>query len=390
MIPLTLFDPTNHKITRKRQKNTSKHLRTPQTMPSNNTGRRGAGRQQRGAGGGAPIRAIPVSIQDYEEDAIVVVAQAINDSEVAGNLHNTIGQLRARIKVLEKKIKDNNKDKSLTDGLMSKIASLEKKIAKQEKRSSTDTSGLDWQQITKRQIPTKYHKAFGAMFLDDIAKGIGFAGEEAILGCLECLSKEGLLTLEDDKWKRTNTRAVSKETIQEGVKLGWLESHNIIGGEKRQLDWTYMWNDEEKSKDITVRRFFTIKDWEAERTRCEKIDEEQDALIKKLNKINNELKAKTIADLNADIVRENDRLGKQNDKLVAEVKKNLERNQDLKGFRSICDSLSLPELTHDCLLKYLTQEWDSADDEIAKLKEENKQLKKQIADDDILFQDCNQ
>ena len=348
-------------------------------MPSNNSGRRGAGRQQRGAGGGAPIRAVPVSIQDYEEDAIIVVAQAINDNEVAGNLHNTVGQLRARIKVLEKKIKDNNKDKSLTDGLMSKIASLEKKIANTQKRASTDTSGLDWEQIKKIQIPTKYHKAFGAMFSDEIAKIMGFAGVDAMNGCLDCLSKEGVIKMTDEKWMRTNARIISKETIEEGVKLGWLESNRITGkpnkDEDRKLDWTYMWNDEtSESKDITVRRFFTIKDWEAERTRCEKIDEEQQMTIRKLQ------------EQNIRITRER----------MDEVERNVGRNLDLRGFRSVCDSLSLPELTDDCLMEYLKEEDKAGAEldrvwrkEIAELKEENKRLKQQIADDDILFQDCN-
>ena len=50
-------------------------------------------------------------------------------------------------------------------------------------------------------------------------------------------------------------------------------------------------------------------------------------------------------------------------KLKGQVEKNLERNQDLKDFRSVCDSLSLPELTDDCLMDY-----------IKKLKEENEEL----------------
>ena len=89
-------------------------------------------------------------------------------------------------------------------------------------------------------------------------------------------------------------------------------------------------------------------------------------------------------------------LENSNEELETKNEKNLERNQDLKGFRSVCDSLSLPELTDDCLMEYLKEEDKAGAEldrvwrkEIAELKEENKRLKKQIADDDILFQDCN-
>ena len=58
-------------------------------------------------------------------------------------------------------------------------------------------------------------------------------------------------------------------------------------------------------------------------------------------------------------------LKEENKKLKAQVKRNLERNKELKGFRSVCDSLSLPWLTDDCLMEYIT-----------KLKKENKKLKK--------------
>ena len=47
------------------------------------------------------------------------------------------------------------------------------------------------------------------------------------------------------------------------------------------------------------------------------------------------------------------KLRAENKKLKAQVEKNLERNRDLKDFRSVCDSLSLPELTDDCLMEYI-------------------------------------
>ena len=56
-------------------------------------------------------------------------------------------------------------------------------------------------------------------------------------------------------------------------------------------------------------------------------------------------------------------------KLKGQVEKNLERNQDLKDFRSVCDSLSLPELTDDCLMEYITE-----------LKGEIEKLKAKVAE----------
>ena len=59
-------------------------------------------------------------------------------------------------------------------------------------------------------------------------------------------------------------------------------------------------------------------------------------------------------------------LKEENKKLKGQVEKNLERNRDLKDFRSVCDSLSLPELTDDCLMEYINDK-----------NTENKKLKKE-------------
>ena len=85
--------------------------------------------------------------------------------------------------------------------------------------------------------------------------------------------------------------------------------------------------------------------------------------------------------------------------LKGQVEKNLERNQELKDFRSVCDSLSLPELTDDCLMEYITElkqevkrlerEDDQMEDtlaslnfyktELAEVKEENKKKAEEVA-----------
>tara|TARA_R110002111_G_scaffold200708_2_gene265974 strand:- start:707 stop:1525 length:819 start_codon:yes stop_codon:yes gene_type:complete len=64
------------------------------------------------------------------------------------------------------------------------------------------------------------------------------------------------------------------------------------------------------------------------------------------------------------------KLKEENKKLKGQVEKNLERNRDLKDFRSVCDALSLPELTDDCLMEYINEK----NDENKKLKKENESL----------------
>ena len=64
------------------------------------------------------------------------------------------------------------------------------------------------------------------------------------------------------------------------------------------------------------------------------------------------------------------KLKEENKKLKGQVEKNLERNRDLKDFRSVCDSLSLPELTDDCLMEYINEK----NDENKVLTEEKKTL----------------
>ena len=52
--------------------------------------------------------------------------------------------------------------------------------------------------------------------------------------------------------------------------------------------------------------------------------------------------------------------------LKKQHQRNQERNQELLGFRSVCDSLSLPELTDDCLIEYLNETHET----VVSLKEE--------------------
>ena len=105
-------------------------------MPNRNRGRRGAPAVNRGVAIGrsqTPVRARPV------EDPVLVVAQAITDSQVVSNLHetsqehrNTIKQLKERIQDLTKQIKQKNKEISNYRGLEQKVASLQNKMEKME------------------------------------------------------------------------------------------------------------------------------------------------------------------------------------------------------------------------------------------------------------------
>jgi len=48
-----------------------------------------------------------------------------------------------------------------------------------------------------------------------------------------------------------------------------------------------------------------------------------------------------------------DKQNEENKELEKQIEKNQERNKDLRDFRSVCDSLSLSELSADCLMKYI-------------------------------------
>lgn len=105
-------------------------------MPNRNRGRRNAGRGERGMPMGrsqTPVRARPV------EDPVLVVAEAITESQVVSNLHdtsqehrNTIKQLKERIQELTKQIKQKNRELSSYKGLEQKVASLQNKIERME------------------------------------------------------------------------------------------------------------------------------------------------------------------------------------------------------------------------------------------------------------------
>lgn len=105
-------------------------------MPNRNRGRRNAGRGERGMAMGraqTPVRARPV------EDPVLVVAEAITDSQVVSNLHqtsqdhrHTIKQLKERIQELTKTIKQKNREISSYRGLEQKVASLQNKIDRME------------------------------------------------------------------------------------------------------------------------------------------------------------------------------------------------------------------------------------------------------------------
>jgi predicted RNase H-like nuclease (RuvC/YqgF family) len=233
-----------------RSRNRGRHARVERGMPM--------GRAQ------TPVRARPV-----QEDPVVVLAESITPSEVAGNLHNTVKQLRARIKILEKTIKSKNAEISLSDGLVRKVEALERKL--HNKEVANEQMKIDYM---NKQIREK-------LFRRD------FSDAEKLMNDLEgsgiLIKHKGMLTADF-----RDVVTVSEKSLQELCDDGYIE-HPLPDKKTRELDITKQWIDRKYGNTI-VREQVTVKDWARDRHASEKLVDDLYAEIKRLTAENTQLK----------------------------------------------------------------------------------------------------
>lgn len=186
-------------------------------MPNRNRGRRNAGRGERGMPMGrsqTPVRARPV------EDPVLVVAEAITESQVVSNLHdtsqehrNTIKQLKERIQELTKQIKQKNRELSSYKGLEQKVASLQNKIERMEtpkiqKMKPTQKDIVDFcvkECMGKKTMTEIFGQEMMAQFFQDaeelIFEGTGLNGRRSFLLFWKTLKDSGLVKTFENKDK---------------------------------------------------------------------------------------------------------------------------------------------------------------------------------------------
>jgi len=153
-------------------------------MPNRNRGRRGTPAVNRGMAIGraqTPVRARP------EPDPIVVIAEAITESQVVSNLHqtsqdhrHTIKQLKERIQDLTKQIKQKNREISNYRGLEQKVASLQKKIETMETPKIQKIKPTDKDVLDLCMKSMKEGKRMSEVFGETLMKIIREGAEELI------------------------------------------------------------------------------------------------------------------------------------------------------------------------------------------------------------------
>jgi len=262
-------------------------------MPNRNRGRRNAGRVERGMPMGraqTPVRARPV------EDPVLVVAEAITDSQVVSNLHetsqdhrNTIKQLKERIQDLTKQIKKKNKEISNYRGLEQKVASLQNKI------ETMETPKIQIQKPTHKDIldmcieSMKKGKMMSDVFGDTLMKLIKESAEELILKKIGVPDMVSLILM-IGSMKKAGMLVVKKDQIE--VKIDNLNKIKsaVRGGLKEAQKHGYCneWNEETGA--IT---WNTIYDNEGEDYTLQQLGETlttQEDLIERLQEENKKLK----------------------------------------------------------------------------------------------------
>jgi flagellar biosynthesis chaperone FliJ len=199
------------RATKQNTRNKTQPTNTALNMPSNNRGRRGAPAVNRGVAIGraqTPVRARPV------EDPILVIAQAITESQIVSNLHdtssehrNTIKQLKERIQDLTKQIKQKNRELSSYKGLEQKVVSLQNKIDRMEtpKIQKIKPTQKDIVDFCNKECRGKKSMAeiFGEEMMNDffeqtqrvIFEGTGLKDRGALLLFWKAMEKTGILKI---------------------------------------------------------------------------------------------------------------------------------------------------------------------------------------------------
>ena len=220
-------------------------------MPNNNRGRRGAPAVNRGVAIGraqTPVRARPV------EDPILVVAQAITESQIVSNLHdtstehrNTIKQLRERIQDLTKTIKQKNREISNYRGLEQKVASLQNKIETMEtpKIQKIPPTNKDIVDLCNTSIRSgkMMSEVFGETLTtmlfencqDIVLEGTGLKDKASLLLFWQTLEKTGIVKSFETKDKTHHVLNITKpeevdrlERIEKNFKLFVLDLHGVV------------------------------------------------------------------------------------------------------------------------------------------------------------------
>ena len=292
MIP----DKELKRATKQNIRNNTQPTNTALNMPSNNRGRRGAPAVNRGVAIGraqTPVRARPV------EDPILVIAQAITESQIVSNLHdtssehrNTIKQLKERIKDLTNQIKDKNKEISSYRGIEQKVASLQNKIDNMETPKKPSINEL-WS-ILRKTIKSDNPVDIALNFPKDILSIIVNTSKEAVveelgfpdfqsLKIIVSLLKSKEVLKTDKKGEVSihiqDTKDLKKQyydNIKNAAKLGYISDFNPENGQVRWHEYV-----DKKGRILTPTIMsHVIVEQEAEIIALEKIIAEDDLKFK--------------------------------------------------------------------------------------------------------------